>query len=143
MDIINFSESENYHYFEINFSLNYVPLIPIIGFKGTSNLVDSFYISFIENLTKAIQTKFKENNFSFDRGEIITFKSYRKEINEFALNLLKGINQDSEKIIRYIDKQDLAVEDEQKEFFDRIIPYYILSQLVGENHHHKNNRGKI
>jgi len=106
--------------------LNYEIVASDFGLEATANLVNAFNTALIETLEILLDDKYQENSYASVVNGDVKFMSNNNQFNEIIVKLINALNKISENIIFQIKEEDLLLEDEQKEFFNRIISYELL-----------------
>lgn len=116
--------------FSMTIIFNYEKVLPAFGLEATSNLVDAFNTELVQSLEKNLNYKHQEGTSSSVINGKVKFVSDNREFLKIITDLVNAINTNSKNIIAQISQEDLLLEDEQKEFFNKIISYELLHILL-------------
>jgi sugar-specific transcriptional regulator TrmB len=109
---------------------NYDNVILDFGLEATANLLNAFNTELIENLEKNLDLKYRRGTHSSIVDGHIKIISNNNDFQKFVKKLVDALNENSSNIISQIKHDDLLLEDEQKDFFNKIISYELLHIIL-------------
>jgi predicted acyltransferase (DUF342 family) len=109
---------------------DYEKVVLDFGLEATANLLNAFNVAFLENIKEQLENKCLNEIYSSITDGNIKIISYDKTFHNIIKNLVDALNENSKEIISQIKHDDLLLEDEQKEFFKKIISYELLHILL-------------
>lgn len=130
MNLLLFQNEVADKIFSLTIIFNYEQVLPILGFEATANLLNAFNSELVQNLEKNLNYKHQEGTSSSSINGKVKFVSDSKEFCQIIMELINAINNNSNHIIEQIGQEDLLLEDEQREFFNKIISYELLHILL-------------
>jgi hypothetical protein len=116
--------------FSVTIALNHEQFLSDFGLEATSNLVIAFNDALVKNLEKNLHSKHLDGTSSSEVNGRIKFISDNDEFQQIIIKLANALNKTSPHIIAQITDDDLLLEDEQRDFFDKIISYELLHIIL-------------
>lgn len=130
MKILTIQKNINEGIITNNILFHYESLITDFGLEATANLLNAFNAGLIEVLEKILDEKYKKNSYiSIVDGNIKIITNNNK-FQDVIKKLVEEINHNKDNIVNQIKNEDLLLEDEQKDFFIRILSYELLHIIL-------------